>query len=814
MAHHRIPAFQSPGLEKPKESSAIREDDGFADVLPFRSLSGQARADFQSVLTKVAELANILTGATGSALAFRSDHGTICRARSGEDGPALGAPVNTTTGISKQCLDTGSSLRCDDVRTDDRVDPEVAVAVAIRSIAVVPILQNGKISGVLAVFSRTPGTFNDRHLKLLEHLASLVEFPTGLVIEEGPRKPSETEPKKVEQPKPSEINLLVEPESAYRVFFHNLAELASRPAPIPKTSRLDYGWDHVFVDTQLPWKRFGQSIALHLAVIALAFGLGAIWPRELTLSNRPLRQAQITYYPAAEAYPSKPQPASTSAKRTVRRTQPTQQAAAPKTRNVLVVPRGSGNRRTEIAAAAAPNLTMRQNQKLEMGASGSVLPAPPDAGAGGQSRRLGLPGYGIVAPAPEIGTGAGSRRLSAPGTTIVAPAPDVQGATMRAGGSRLGGGVGGDANSVVPPAPSLSGHSGATYRGGSGLTSQSGVQVVGPPPSLQAGTTGGRGNAVSIGTGGAEVVPPPASLDGTGSSLGKGRGTGIAGGSDVVPPPPALQSAGKYGQGRQLGTIAGTGGDVVPPSPSLQNGDGSGGIGQGRYGSLGGTGTGVAGPPPSIEEGSGVGQGRYGSLNGTGTAVAGPPPSVEGGSGTLGGRRGAGSQLGTQGALPPASGQGGSGDASSSANASAGPESAKSKLAEKQATPPQDVQLRLISAAWSPARSSYFSNYEVFIAEKWTNKQSQLIKLVYVFLPYQKRLSEYGADAKVHKLRVVRDRTCDESLMQMEWPDDNRPPAAVTAQKDGSSDSADRNSKLPCYRTTADDYRRAVSGTH
>src|SRR5690348_799567 len=179
MAHHRIPAFQSPGLEKPKENSAIHETDAFADVLPFRSLNGQARANIQSVLTKVAELANILTGGTGSAIAFKSDHGTICRARAGEDGPALGAPVNTTTGISKQCLDTGSSLRCDDVRTDDRVDPEVALAVAIRSIAVVPIFQSGKISGVLAVFSRTPGTFNDRHLKILEHLASLVEFPTG-----------------------------------------------------------------------------------------------------------------------------------------------------------------------------------------------------------------------------------------------------------------------------------------------------------------------------------------------------------------------------------------------------------------------------------------------------------------------------------------------------------------------------------------------------------------------------------------------------------------------------------------------------------
>ena len=54
----------------------------------------------------------------------------------------------------------------------------------------------------------------------------------------------------------------------------------------------------------------------------------------------------------------------------------------------------------------------------------------------------------------------------------------------------------------------------------------------------------------------------------------------------------------------------------------------------------------------------------------------------------------------------------------------------------------QDVQLRVISLTWAPSRSSYFSSFEVFIAEKWLNKkESEVIKLVYEFLPYQQRLS-------------------------------------------------------------------------
>lgn len=125
------------------------------------------------------------------------------------------------------------------------------------------------------------------------------------------------------------------------------------------------------------------------------------------------------------------------------------------------------------------------------------------------------------------------------------------------------------------------------------------------------------------------------------------------------------------------------------------------------------------------------------------------------------------------------------------------------------------MPLRIISVAWAPPRSSYFSNYEVFIAEIRMNKQSQLIKLVYEFLPYQRRLSEYGAEsAKVRKLRVIRDPRCDESLMQIEWSEaDNARVSSDPASAARAAQAADQKNKLPCYRTTADDFRRAISGS-
>src|SRR4029079_19237059 len=75
-----------------------------------------------------------------------------------------------------------------------------------------------------------------------------------------------------------------------------------------------------------------------------------------------------------------------------------------------------------------------------------------------------------------------------------------------------------------------------------------------------------------------------------------------------------------------------------------------------------------------------------------------------------------------------------------------------------------------------------------------------------------RRLSEYGVDnSKVYKLLVSRDRSCDESLMQMTWPETDPHPDAHNAADAPGLSAADKNGTLPCYRTTADDYRKAIA---
>lgn len=124
----------------------------------------------------------------------------------------------------------------------------------------------------------------------------------------------------------------------------------------------------------------------------------------------------------------------------------------------------------------------------------------------------------------------------------------------------------------------------------------------------------------------------------------------------------------------------------------------------------------------------------------------------------------------------------------------------------------EELPVRVIGIALSLPGSSYFSNYEVFLAERRISKnEAQLIKLVYVFLPYQRRLSEFGLDdARVYRLRVKRDATCDESLQQMTQSQTQPRPEPKYASRLLQLTEEERKVKLPCYRTTADEYRKAA----
>jgi TonB family protein len=140
--------------------------------------SGDHRLD--PMLAAIADGARRLTGASGAALAMWKDGAMVCRGRSGETAPPLGAHLSTDSGISGECLRTGKMQLCPDTDNSPLVDAEVCRSLGLRSIAVLPIPGWRGINGILEVFSTEPDAFTQHHLALLEHMTVLAERARAL----------------------------------------------------------------------------------------------------------------------------------------------------------------------------------------------------------------------------------------------------------------------------------------------------------------------------------------------------------------------------------------------------------------------------------------------------------------------------------------------------------------------------------------------------------------------------------------------------------------------------------------------------------
>jgi putative methionine-R-sulfoxide reductase with GAF domain len=166
----------------------LRRAETVATIETVRCQIRELNGDVDAVLRLITERAQNLTGASGAALAFltriptrpsnrMSNHDQmICRARSGEPAPPLGAVVETQHGLSGECVRTGLTVSCEDMANpkDPRVDPEVGRALGIGSLIAVPIVSDFRVVGLLEVFSPSPYAFANTQATILERLVELI----------------------------------------------------------------------------------------------------------------------------------------------------------------------------------------------------------------------------------------------------------------------------------------------------------------------------------------------------------------------------------------------------------------------------------------------------------------------------------------------------------------------------------------------------------------------------------------------------------------------------------------------------------------
>ena len=176
-----------------------QEPDDYLLIDRLREDAASGRMDLSSILSEATHAARYFTDASGAALALWSQGVVICRARSGDTAPPLGAKLDVDAGISGECLRSGRSQRCNDSLTDPRVNAEVCKEMDIRSLAAVPMRGAQGVIGILEVFSDKPNAFSDAHITLLKTLAKIAAAGREQSVTLPASRPFETAPAPAER---------------------------------------------------------------------------------------------------------------------------------------------------------------------------------------------------------------------------------------------------------------------------------------------------------------------------------------------------------------------------------------------------------------------------------------------------------------------------------------------------------------------------------------------------------------------------------------------------------------------------------------
>ena len=135
-------------------------------------LSGELALDI--VLNEIVERACVVTGATGAAIALTRGDEMVCRASSGGTAPELGTRLEMNSGLSGACLRSRQIQCCEDAIADPSADAEVSRQLGVRSVVVLPLLQDQELIGIFEIFSTLPAAFSARDVRTLEILAERV----------------------------------------------------------------------------------------------------------------------------------------------------------------------------------------------------------------------------------------------------------------------------------------------------------------------------------------------------------------------------------------------------------------------------------------------------------------------------------------------------------------------------------------------------------------------------------------------------------------------------------------------------------------
>jgi TonB family protein len=399
----------------------IVDSSGSAEIIlaKLRGMIAGGRQETETILGTIAVAAHALTGANGAAIAMPYDGAVVCVGRSGDIAPELGDLLNVDSGISGECLRTGTMMRCDDASRDFHVNAEVCRQMGLQSIAVVPLRGRFGRVGVLEVVSARSYAFTEEHMDLLGRMAGLAEaawaqapgaqeLETPLLTEEPSAQELVAEESVQEEDLQTQPLQVDSPPSAVPIQTEAVAEksrLAGATAALTRVGAAIATGFHAELRTERRW-RYGTIAGLATILLLLLAVLSwKIWykaslpisssrsadnPQE-AVSKGPDAAAGLVWQPSTENALSRatsaptagiPVPGSSAIRPSASRPMKSPAVAEPIRRQILVPEASDRSDTSTTAVAEAPQVPTSGGGPTDLK---SILPASP------AMPRLGMP---------------------------------------------------------------------------------------------------------------------------------------------------------------------------------------------------------------------------------------------------------------------------------------------------------------------------------------------------------------------------------------------------------------------------------------
>jgi diguanylate cyclase len=148
--------------------------DTLLQIIDIHSNVAQFGLDLMGVMQHVVTQTLPLSQADGAAIELLEGEELVYRAVAGTALGQSGQRVPVAGSLSGLCLQQGNALVCDDAELDPRVDLAACRRVGLRAMVVIPLKYQATTVGVLKAMSRSPGHFDQEHLRGLELLSKVV----------------------------------------------------------------------------------------------------------------------------------------------------------------------------------------------------------------------------------------------------------------------------------------------------------------------------------------------------------------------------------------------------------------------------------------------------------------------------------------------------------------------------------------------------------------------------------------------------------------------------------------------------------------